>query len=115
MVLRKTAGNATLGRVAELPLPRDRCPASMLGAELRLRDARAHDACGGGAAGDDVPGLVHDLRPAPLLVGQRLHAMLPLLALDELHVGRHTALGVVPGEEVNAQRVAVETCERDAH
>merc|ERR1719499_2682046 len=86
---------------------------SMLGAELRLRDARAHDARGGRAARDDVPHFVDDLRAAPLLVRQRLHAGLPLLALDELDVRGGAARLVFPGEEVDAQGIAMETRQRD--
>mmetsp|Transcript_39874 Transcript_39874/g.120412 ORF Transcript_39874/g.120412 Transcript_39874/m.120412 type:complete len:578 (-) Transcript_39874:13-1746(-) len=85
----------------------------MLGAELRLRDARAHDARGGRAARDDVPHLVDDLGAAPLLVRQRLHAGLPLLALDQLDVRGGAARLVLPGEEVDAQGVAMETRQRD--
>mmetsp|Transcript_74939 Transcript_74939/g.169718 ORF Transcript_74939/g.169718 Transcript_74939/m.169718 type:complete len:207 (-) Transcript_74939:627-1247(-) len=88
-------------------------PCSMLGSELRLGDAGAHDARRGGASGDDVASLVHDLGSAPLLVRERLHAVLALLALDELHVCRRAALGVVPREEVDAESVAVEARQRD--
>mmetsp|Transcript_92592 Transcript_92592/g.267361 ORF Transcript_92592/g.267361 Transcript_92592/m.267361 type:complete len:284 (+) Transcript_92592:66-917(+) len=86
---------------------------SMLGAELRLGNAGAHDARGGGAAGDDVPGLVDDLRAAPLLVRQCLHTELALLALDELHIRRHPALRVVSGEEVDAKRITMEAGQGD--
>mmetsp|Transcript_40457 Transcript_40457/g.104674 ORF Transcript_40457/g.104674 Transcript_40457/m.104674 type:complete len:452 (-) Transcript_40457:157-1512(-) len=85
----------------------------MLCTELRLGDASAHDACGGLATGDDVAHLVDDLGAAPLLVRQGLDAELALLALDELHVGRGAALGVVAGEEVDAEGIAMETGEGD--
>mmetsp|Transcript_35334 Transcript_35334/g.80253 ORF Transcript_35334/g.80253 Transcript_35334/m.80253 type:complete len:443 (-) Transcript_35334:520-1848(-) len=86
---------------------------SVLGTELGLGDACAHDARGGCATRDDVAHLVDDLGAAPLLVRERLHPALALPALDELHVGRRAALRVVPREEVDAERVAVEAREGD--
>mmetsp|Transcript_131743 Transcript_131743/g.294797 ORF Transcript_131743/g.294797 Transcript_131743/m.294797 type:complete len:543 (-) Transcript_131743:149-1777(-) len=90
-----------------------RCLRSVLRVELLLRDARAHDPRGGLAARDDVAGLVDDLGAAPFLVSQGLHTVLPLLALDKLHVSSCPALGVVPSEEVDAERVAVEARQGD--
>mmetsp|Transcript_14238 Transcript_14238/g.29865 ORF Transcript_14238/g.29865 Transcript_14238/m.29865 type:complete len:315 (-) Transcript_14238:777-1721(-) len=86
---------------------------SMLGSKLCLCDPSTHDARGGGPSRDDVAGLVDDLGAAPLLVGEGLYAILPLLALDQLHVGCRAALGIVPREEVDAERVAVEARQRD--
>mmetsp|Transcript_26255 Transcript_26255/g.54075 ORF Transcript_26255/g.54075 Transcript_26255/m.54075 type:complete len:424 (-) Transcript_26255:436-1707(-) len=85
----------------------------MLGVELLLCDTRAHDTCGGLATRDNVAGLVDDLGAAPFLVSQGLHTVLPLLALDKLHVSSCPALGVVPSEEVDAERVAVEARQGD--
>mmetsp|Transcript_5990 Transcript_5990/g.18925 ORF Transcript_5990/g.18925 Transcript_5990/m.18925 type:complete len:382 (-) Transcript_5990:203-1348(-) len=86
---------------------------SMLGAELRLRDAGGHDSGRGEAGRDDVAHLVDDLGAAPLLVRQGLHAHLALLTLDELHVGRRATLRVVAGEQVDGQGIAMEARQRD--
>mmetsp|Transcript_127609 Transcript_127609/g.397432 ORF Transcript_127609/g.397432 Transcript_127609/m.397432 type:complete len:238 (-) Transcript_127609:1108-1821(-) len=107
--------NAVRGEGLPLPEPRGTALAlfSVLCAELGLRDPRAHDARGGGAPRDDVAGLVDDLGAAPLLVREGLHAVLPLLALDKLHVGGRPALRVVLGKEVDGEGVAVEAGQRD--
>merc|ERR1712050_436251 len=81
--------------------------------ELLLGDAGAHDARRRCAPRDDVSHLIYDFRAAPLLVRQGLYLVLPLLALDELHVSSSSTLGVVPGEEIDAQRIAVETRQGD--
>ena len=86
---------------------------SLAASELLLRNARGHDAGGGQAAAHDVAHLVHDLRSAPLLVGQGLYLVLALLSLDHLHVCRRTVLGVLLGKEINAEGIAVEAGQGD--
>mmetsp|Transcript_35335 Transcript_35335/g.80257 ORF Transcript_35335/g.80257 Transcript_35335/m.80257 type:complete len:443 (-) Transcript_35335:520-1848(-) len=86
---------------------------SVLGTELGLGDACAHDARGGCATRDDVAHLVDDLGAAPLLVGDGLDAVLALQPLDELHVGRGAVHAIVLGKVVNAQGVAMEAGQGD--
>mmetsp|Transcript_22582 Transcript_22582/g.30540 ORF Transcript_22582/g.30540 Transcript_22582/m.30540 type:complete len:311 (-) Transcript_22582:54-986(-) len=81
---------------------------SMLGPKLCLCDPGTHDACGGGPSRDDVASLVNNLGAAPFLVRQGLDTVLPLLPLDQLHVGCCSTLRVVPRKQVDAERIAVE-------
>mmetsp|Transcript_15267 Transcript_15267/g.35934 ORF Transcript_15267/g.35934 Transcript_15267/m.35934 type:complete len:327 (-) Transcript_15267:602-1582(-) len=81
--------------------------------ELLLRNAGRHDASRGKSTTHDVAHLVHNLRATPLLVGQGLHLVLTLLALDHLHIRGRTSLGILLGEEIDAQGIAVETSQGD--
>mmetsp|Transcript_73031 Transcript_73031/g.126667 ORF Transcript_73031/g.126667 Transcript_73031/m.126667 type:complete len:207 (-) Transcript_73031:277-897(-) len=85
----------------------------MLCTKLRLCDPGTHDASGREAAGDNVAHLIHDLRSTPLLVRKGLHAELPLLPLDKLHVSCSTFCCICLGEGINGEGVTVEACQSD--
>mmetsp|Transcript_33377 Transcript_33377/g.71895 ORF Transcript_33377/g.71895 Transcript_33377/m.71895 type:complete len:438 (-) Transcript_33377:409-1722(-) len=84
-----------------------------LRSELFFRDTSGHDACGGEAATDHIAHLVHDLRTTPLLMGQGLNLVLALLALDHGNIGVGTLCGILLGEEVDAEGIAVEASQGD--
>lgn len=72
-----------------------------------------HGCSGRNTTSDGLEQLVVVVGSGPVLVCKRLDAMLPLLALDALHISEHAACGVVPGECIHHQCVGVEASQRD--